>query len=118
MVDVEWLDQAIEDLFIKVQTERVAEELRAVAEVAVGDHYPPDGGAHPPLYWRRGLTRETRHRIDTSSNGVGHDAVDQAWNYMLVYKGRGYLYPNSYLIIGILTMSEVSLAAIKSLMNR
>lgn len=106
---VEWSPRALEDLFTKVTTERVAEELRRVANSSLDCHGPPDGGPvnlHGSVYWRRGVPcgeqappgrRNRRDELDE----------EQAHDFILVYHRRGRAGEGWY-VIAVLHVSEVA----------
>ncbi|MCW2899053.1 MAG: hypothetical protein JWO67_1318 [Streptosporangiaceae bacterium] len=97
--------RAVEDLLLKVRTERVKSDLRRVAEVALDDHCPPDGGVvreHGTVYWRRGLTTERRHelnRAETRGTDCDDGTREQAYNFVFVYRRRGALGGGWYIIM-------------------
>ena len=84
---VEWAEVALEDLLTRVKYQWVADELIQVAQTSLDKHYPPDGGIAPPLYWRRGLTVQSRAMLDAAqSRGEDWDYDEQPWHYVLYYR--------------------------------
>jgi hypothetical protein len=108
---VEWSPRAVEDLFAKVTTERVADELRRIADSSLDCPKPPDGGPvnqHGSVYWRRGVpcgeqapAPSRRNRRDGSSD------EEQAHDFILVYHRRGRAGEGWY-VIAVLHVSEVA----------
>jgi hypothetical protein len=113
MYGLEWSPGAAEDLFCRVRRQRVADKLNDVAKTALDIHTGPDGGTAPPLYWRRGLTPERRAHLDAPGHDQTcdrcNDRVEQAWHYVIVYKGLG-AGRRGYHIIGIRRYTELGAA--------
>lgn len=86
-----WCERAREDFTLKVRTRRVAQKLLEVAEEALDDHQPPDGGHvndHGTLYWRRGLTNAERAELD-AAEACGHcldDGREHGYDFLFVYQ--------------------------------
>ncbi len=110
---VEWSEQAIEDLLTKVRTERVASELYELAQVALDDHVPPDGGvveAHGTIFWRRGLTTQQRAELDkaeTAGQDCDAPGVERAYSFRFVYRRRGR-FGHGWHIIALFHESDIA----------
>jgi hypothetical protein len=110
--EVEWTHAAAEDLYAKVRSESVAEELVRVAQQeltsspAVGDK---DGGRLGTRFWRRGLTKQGRKELD-AAEGRGEDLdfhEEHAWEYVLVYRQISIGIPK-FRVIMVVSAGEVA----------
>jgi hypothetical protein len=116
MYEVEWSGPALEDLFARVEQQRVADELLHVAATALDEHHPPDGGAVPPYYWRRGLTPQRREMLDAAEAfGQDHDQHEQPWHYVLYYRRQPTIRTRRrYLVLAVRRAGDI-LAALLDL---
>src|SRR3954447_1823967 len=91
------------DYAMAAQTEKQVYAARKAkaAKVARGEDVEAtdcgaDAGAAPPYYWQRCITADQRAEFDKKSgysSGEGsasEDSGDQPWDYVLVYKRRGW----------------------------
>jgi hypothetical protein len=113
---VEWSEAALEDLLARVKYQWVADELINVAQTSLDDHHPPDGGTTPPLYWRRGLTVQSRTMLDVAQScGEDWDDDEQPWHYVLYYRRQPRIIGrHGYVVLAVLRDREL-LAALLSL---
>jgi hypothetical protein len=118
--EVEWAEAAVEDLFARVKNQWVANELIHVAQSSLDDHYPPDGGAEPPMYWRRGLTVQRRTMLDAAqSRGEDCDHDEQPWHYVLYYRRQPRIIgPRGYLVLAVRRDREVLASLLDLLSHR
>jgi hypothetical protein len=113
---IEWSEAALEDLLARVKYQWVADELINVAQTSLDHHHPPDGGTAPPLYWRRGLTAQSRTTLDAAqSRGEDHDDDEQPWHYVLYYRRQPRIIGrHGYVVLAVLRDTEL-LAALLNL---
>lgn len=106
---VDWSEVAIEDLFVKVRTRRVAEALLRVSQTALSDHHGPDGGTGPDhLLWRRGLTKDERTELTRAEQrGESEDTGEQPWDFVLVYKEGSLHWKKHYKVLMVLRLGEI-----------
>ncbi|MBB4969169.1 hypothetical protein [Saccharothrix violaceirubra] len=99
MYEVQWSRSAAEDLFVKVTSAAVAEELCEVSRTLLDEPPSKDGGPIPVGFWRRGATRSARP--DTGTAG------ERAWDYVLVYRPVRAV-RRTYRVIAVLTNAELA----------
>jgi hypothetical protein len=111
MSPARWTETAVEDLVTKVSTERVQAELREVARTSLTDPPGNYGGQLPNgLFWRRGVTAETRQKLEAAERAgeTLDDGKEQPWQFVLVYSlKRRTARPDLYVILGVLTDGEI-----------
>lgn len=111
MYTVEWSKVAIEDLFVKVRTQRVADALLRVSKTALNRHHPPDGGVGPGrFFWRRGLTEEERTELTRGEQrgDESRDSGEQPWHFVLVYEEkRSVTLRKHYNVVMVLRLGEI-----------